>query len=235
MRIRNSLLLSLAALLVFSSCRKGKEDPLFSLHTRKARVAGDWTIVSYDENQSTVYSYLNGSNSTEQFNRNFGTINYQETTVSNAKPSVTYSGKISRSEFHFTKSGNWNSILEYYLYIPQAVGGYYIAKTRQEEDGTWEFNSKSGDLKNKESMDLVTKNSNHFYYTYSTYLGTVTDSVADSTYSTLEKVATWKLIGLSNTRIKAEINAEFSYVSAVAGSIGTNVSTTSVTSIEMKQ
>jgi hypothetical protein len=233
--MRPRLILSLAVLLVVSSCRKGKEDPLFSLHTRKARIAGDWTIVHYDENQSTVYSYLNGTSSTEQFNRNFGTINYQETTVSNANPSFTYSGKISRSEFHFTKSGSWNSVLEYYLYIPQAVGGYYIAKTRQEEDGTWEFNAKAGDLKNKESIDLVTKNSNHFYYTYSTYLGTVTDSVADSTYSTQEKIATWNLIGLSNTRIKAEINSEFSYVSAVAGSIGTKVSTTSLTSIEMNQ
>ncbi len=228
-----SLVISLG--LSFSSCRKGAEDPFLSLRSRTARVAGDWTVVSYNKQQVTQYAYPDGSQYTQQFTSNFGPVNYQETSTDTGNTVRINTGKISRSEFHFTKSGNWNSLIEYYVYENQAVGGYYISKVRKEEDGTWSFNSKSGDLKNKESMDLLTKNSNSFYYTYSTYLGTVVDSVADSTYSSAERKATWKIIGLRNTYLKAEIFEETTLISAVSGIAGTKITTGITSEIEMKQ
>jgi hypothetical protein len=232
---RNSLLLLLTISFAFSACRKGEEDPLISFHSRKTRIAGDWNVTTYKKEQTTLYLYPNGTSSKLSFTQSYGPINYQETSIDTTNTPRTNSGKMSRSEFRFTKSGNWNSLLEYYVYVNQAIGGYYISKIRVEEDGTWEFKAKSGDLKNKEGMEVITKNSNHFYYTYSTYLGTVVDSVADSTYSTIERKANWKIIGLSNTRLKAEIVDENTLTSTIPGLVGTKITTSSSTEIEMLQ
>ncbi len=219
-------------LLVLNSCRKGSEDPIFSIYSRKARLAGDWNIVSYNENQSLNYTFPDGTTSNETFNRNFGTVNYVESGIS-ATASYTYSGKISRSHYHFSKSGDWNSVIEYFIYVPQAVGGYYVSKTRIEEEGTWKFNDKNADLKKKESMELTTNLSGKFYYTYSTYLGTTIDSVADSVYTTTPQIATWRIIGLSKNRLKAVIESENSISSNVNGNAGTKITTVKSTDIEM--
>lgn len=227
------LILLFAGLL--SSCRKGKEDPILSFHSRAARVSGEWNIVRFNETQSTLYEYTNGTSLTKTYNRYFGPVNYQESSSDTGNTFLTFNGKISQSQFHFSKSGNWNSKIEYYLYLPQAVGGFYISKTRIEEEGKWEFNGKNGDLKNKESMNVTTTASNHFYYTYSTYLGTVIDSIADSTFSAVEHNATWKLIGLSNSHLKAEISSESSFISALTGLVGTKITNSSFAEIELNQ
>lgn len=232
MQKRIGFTLLLIYLAIFNSCRKGNEDPIFSFYSRKARLAGDWNIVSYNENQSLVYSYPDGSSSNETFNRNFGTVNYIESGVSPTS-SYTYSGKISRSHYHFSKSGDWNSVIEYFVYVPQAVGGYYVSKTRIEEEGTWKFNDKKAELKNKESMELTTNLSGKFYYTYSTYLGTTLDSVADSVYTTAPQIATWKIIGLSKNRLKAVIETESTTTSTVNGNAGTKITNIKSTDIEM--
>ncbi len=45
------LILSAITLLNFwQSCKKGPEDPFFSLHSRLARVTGDWNITDYRVN-----------------------------------------------------------------------------------------------------------------------------------------------------------------------------------------
>lgn len=232
MQKRLGITLLVINLLVLISCRKGSEDPIFSIYSRKARLAGDWNIVSYNENQSMMYTFPDGSTSNETFNRNFGTVNYVESGISTTS-SYTYSGKISRSHYHFSKSGDWNSVIEYFTYVPQAVGGYYVSKTRLEEEGTWKFNDKNADLKNKESMELTTNLSGKFYYTYSTYLGTTIDSVADSIYTTAPQIATWKIIGLSKNRLKAVIETESSVTSTVNGNAGTKITAIKSTDIEM--
>ena len=232
-----NLLLSLMLLTLFS-CKKGKEDPFISFHSRKARVAGEWNISTYTKEQSTIYAYPNGKTANLLFNQDFGLVNYTETTSDTNNSSRVLNGKISQSHFHFDKSGNWSSVIEYYLYSPQAVGGFYVSKFRVEEDGKWEFQGKKDGLKNKESLLLKKENSNQFFYTYSTYLGTVVDSVADSTltnYGNSPLPEVWKLIGLSNTRLKAQISAESSFTSAVAGIAGTKVTTSDEISIELQQ
>ena len=234
----NKFFLSLSVVFLFASCRKGKEDPFFSFHSRKARVAGNWRISNYDANTTTTYNYKNGSTQTESFNRTFGVVNYHEITSGSNIPTFTLDGKISVSSYHFDKTGNWNSVLEYYLYAPQAVGGFYTSKTRIEEEGKWDFLGSGQGLKKNESMSLQTTQSKHYFFTYSTYLGTVVDSTADSavyTYASQEKVATWKLIALWNSRMKAEITSSSSFVSNNSGNAGTNIAETSTTAIEMNQ
>lgn len=218
-----------------SSCRKGSEDPLISFHSRAARVAGNWDIVHFNEDITTSYAYPNGVVLTNSFNRNFGPVNYMETTSDTGLTNQSNSGKISKAEFNFKQSGSWNSVLEYFLYNAQSVGGFYVSKTRIEEEGTWKFNGKTDGLKNKESMEVTTKKSNHFYYTYTSYLGTVIDSISDSTYSTNEKVATWKIIGLRNTHLKAVIESSSQITSVVSGIAGTKITSNNVADIELNQ
>ena len=50
-----------------------------------------------------------------------------------------------------------------------------------------------------------------------------------------EKSEVWKLIGLSNTRLKAEIVSENTYTSAVQGIAGTKITTTEKLQIELAQ
>jgi hypothetical protein len=46
---------SIASLLLFSDCKKGEDDPLLSLRTRKARLAGEWRLL---EGEATIrYNY----------------------------------------------------------------------------------------------------------------------------------------------------------------------------------
>ncbi|MBL0049741.1 MAG: hypothetical protein IPP32_16800 [Bacteroidetes bacterium] len=232
------LLCSLLTLCImsFNACRKGEDDPFFSFHTRKDRVAGAWVVSNYTGEFNTDYSYPSKKTKTVVFVQNFGLVNYSQSTSDTAGTFVELKGKVSQANYYFYKNGKWSSVLEYYLYAPQAVGGFYISKTRYENDGTWEFQDKTDGMKKKESMLVKTENEKHFYYTYSTFLGTVVDSVADSssvTYGIGEKSDVWKLIGLRTNRMKAEIVSEQSFISTVPGIAGTSITSTKKISIEL--
>ena len=232
------ILCLLCVIVLLAACRKGKEDPLFSVHSRTARVTGNWKINQYSDDKITTYKYTNGTTSTQSFTRNFGGVNYNQTTSGSNIATISSDGKMSEATYHFDKAGNWNSVLEYYLYAPQAVGGYYTSKTRIEEQGKWDFLGEGEGLKKKEGISLETIESKQFYFTYSTYLGTVVDSTADSvitSYATQQKVATWKLIALWNSRIKAEIVSSSSFVSSNPANAGAVISESSTTAIEMNQ
>src|SRR5687768_1880629 len=52
-------------LLSSGGCKKGEGDPLISLHTRKARVAGEWTVSSWlsESNYTSSNAYGPGTSS----------------------------------------------------------------------------------------------------------------------------------------------------------------------------
>jgi hypothetical protein len=123
-------------MIVFSSCRKGEDDPLISFRSRKARVAGNWkvthlknTFISYGLNNTytTVYE-TDGSSYTN--------------TISNSNPvsSQTTTGTVSK-EYTFEKKGNY-SVLE-------TRDGIAITYS-----GVWNFTSGVGDVKNKSQITL---------------------------------------------------------------------------------
>ena len=116
--------------LTLLGCRKGENDPLFSLRTRKARITGVWKL------QSGTYSYdspgtynleveYDGANATERLNG----------TVKNSYP-FTISFTINK-DFTFERVTDEN-------------------RFRKIEKGSWFFNKKSKklDLKNKEAIVL---------------------------------------------------------------------------------
>ncbi|MFI5135935.1 MAG: hypothetical protein ACHQD9_08790, partial [Chitinophagales bacterium] len=50
MKTLRSVILIVAGLLLvitYNSCKKGPEDPFFSIWSRKHRVVGDWNVTSY--------------------------------------------------------------------------------------------------------------------------------------------------------------------------------------------
>lgn len=56
--LKIALLLVLAAAFVLPACKKGENDPFMSLHSRKARVVGEWTQKSGTVTANgTVYTY----------------------------------------------------------------------------------------------------------------------------------------------------------------------------------
>ena len=124
------LLLFFALTLIVPSCRKGENDPLISLRTRKARVTGLWKL------ESGTYNYVSpgiinleveydGENATERLNGKF-------------KEAYDYS-----IEFKISKNNTFERVI--------VARGF--SKT---EKGNWFFNKKSKELglKNKEAIIL---------------------------------------------------------------------------------
>lgn len=118
----------MAILVVMLSCRKGENDPAFSLASRKSRLAGEWHL------QSGVA---------------FFDVNYYE--PANVRFNVTY-------EFDGTsmvENGTYRYPHQLYLEIKkdgtftfsEILPGEYVNAT-----GEWSFLSASGEEKNKESV-----------------------------------------------------------------------------------
>jgi ABC-type phosphate transport system substrate-binding protein len=86
-KVKFALLVLLAAILVLPSCKKGENDPFMSLHSRKARVVGEWTLksgsITYN-GSTTVYPQANYTETVE-FK---GDKTYTRTTVNSGSTSV---------------------------------------------------------------------------------------------------------------------------------------------------
>lgn len=52
-----SVFILMFAIISFWGCRKGPDDPWFSIHSRKARVVGDWKVTTYVVNDSDKILY----------------------------------------------------------------------------------------------------------------------------------------------------------------------------------
>lgn len=133
--IKKIMLGSVLALMTFSfvGCKKGENDPFLSLRSRKARLAGDWTLTKIE---GTEQSYFNGTLvSTTTYSGDGSTI------------TVTEDGDVNSSsythEFTFEKKGSYSSLIT-------NNGATFTSS------GHWTFmgKSKSADLKSKESIVL---------------------------------------------------------------------------------
>ncbi|MFZ7170908.1 MAG: hypothetical protein ACO1G2_12105 [Bacteroidota bacterium] len=121
-------------LLISSACKKGPNDPAISLHSRKARVVGEWTIKSGSSTYSTTSSQNKKTNHRFTFTEN--SYDYFGTDEDN----ISYVGKGSYFfKIKFEKNGNVK-ISETYDNLN------YTA------NGTWDFNNGIGDAKSKEQI-----------------------------------------------------------------------------------
>lgn len=101
------------AMPTLNSCKKGEEDPFLSLKTRKARVAGEWTLSTYEitSDMTTTYEDLNTSipgntikDATTSKISFDGTNVTENTTITETKDNADYSeAKIKASGTSFTE------------------------------------------------------------------------------------------------------------------------------------
>ena len=140
------------------SCRKGDNDPFFSLKSRKSRLSGDYRIASwaYEMNQELDASYelddlivgeINGSEGTEIRTRNIGV----ETFITTKEMSV------SKADFEISKDGTWESEISMVSLIKYPGGGWgpieVIETSVSKESGNWSFIlGKTEDYKSKERV-----------------------------------------------------------------------------------
>lgn len=117
---------------VFDGCKKGENDPFLSLHTRKGRVTGDWTV------KSGSGTDVNGSSTT--------TWTYDGTTYSQTSGSTTTTNGMTYT-MNFEKDGTFKTVQT------NTATGYSDAVT---QTGTWNFTAGIGDDKNKDHIVLKT-------------------------------------------------------------------------------
>ena len=130
--VKTIAILTIASLTILSSCKKGANDPFLSLHSRKARVAGDWTLKKFDE------TYTSGSTTT--VTTYDGTTKVE--TTSGSSSSSTYSLK-----YKFDKKGT------YTMTQTETISGW---TDQRDETGTWNFTSGVGKDKNKDHIVIKT-------------------------------------------------------------------------------
>jgi hypothetical protein len=126
-------------ILFLSTCKKGVDDPKFSFRTRKARLAGEWRMVS--GKASYTEPFYNESYT-------FDGSNFNENYTSGSSP-IVYVGKYSLN-LNINKDGS-------FLFKEAFVN------SRFEGGGTWNFNSGNGKAKSKESVAFLIDEVNQGY------------------------------------------------------------------------
>jgi hypothetical protein len=120
---------------IVTSCKKGENDPFLSLRTRKARVVGEWKVVS----STSEYIDVNGDKTTTTYDGTTETeVDYD---ASSGLSSSSTSTKT--EEWTFNKDNSFT----YKVTTPSGTEQY---------DGSWSFmgKSKEGEVKKKENIGL---------------------------------------------------------------------------------
>ena len=134
----------LFAIPFFNSCKKGDDDPFFSIHTRKARLVGEWKMTQ----GKIVQSYTG-------YGSGISTITFNNGTYTVTRGGDSYSGTYI-FDVTIEKTGAFTQT------ISTTVSGSTDVIT---EEGTWFFLSKNkeADLKNKEAVAFQTNKTTESY------------------------------------------------------------------------
>lgn len=122
----------------FQNAKKGEEDPLISLRTRKARVVGKWKIKSGTVKHAGDFYYATTGQPIKKY-----TIIYSENSYESMTESPNYFNFLTGSlsyEVEFKKDGG---------YVATSV---YNNMSTDVSKGTWNFTGKVGGHKNKEQI-----------------------------------------------------------------------------------
>ncbi len=147
-------------LAVTPSCKKGENDPALSLKSRKARLAGEYNVDSWEMNENTVY--LDGDKETVmiEIEGDKGTITL--TDQPSGESPIERSGTITVNELTYTfeKDGTWSRVID--IETTTVEDGFFdvdrtevTTKISTTESGTWSFlGGQSEEFKNKERISL---------------------------------------------------------------------------------
>ncbi len=152
------LLMFVVVLPMLNGCKKGEEDPFFSIHTRKARVTGVWDINYFKSDIKTIYG--EGTNQIRTVTEISGT-NWKETVyILGSDESEETKGKILNFKIKFDNNGLMNYIFEYQVVervVDEDLGRDTTITTtiKKEFSGTWNFLAGIDEYNNKERLALV--------------------------------------------------------------------------------
>ena len=138
--MKNLILTTIFILFAFSECKKGPDDPLISLRTRKARIEGNWTLKSGTEiSTSSGFGGSSGESHTTYTETNYSYVSHSHSGNSNysEQNSGTFGMKMS-----FKKDGTFT------------IEQLYDESTATIK-GTWNFTGKTKDIKKKEQIALT--------------------------------------------------------------------------------
>ena len=120
----------------FYGCKKGTGDPMLSLHTRKGRLTADWAISS--------------STDTYTFGGQTQITTWTANTVTQTDPTGSTVGTAARYNLSIIKDGTWK-LDEGYTESGTPATIYSVT-----QNGTWNWEGKVGDDKNKDRIVLRT-------------------------------------------------------------------------------
>ena len=108
------VLFAFITVLVFDTCKKGDGDAALSLRSRKARVAGEWTVSKYSSDITVKHTFTGGVITTTHTIQDYdGTSAKQTVTETNPDSTFTVASDISLTHtFTFDKNGTWVSSRE---------------------------------------------------------------------------------------------------------------------------
>lgn len=189
---------------VVTSCKKGENDPFLSLRTRKARVVGEWKVVSSSSEEVDT----NGDKTT----RTFDGTTLTEVDYDASSGNTSTSTNTQTEEWTFDKDYSF----VYKLTTPSGT---------QQYDGSWTFmgKSKEGDVKKKENIGLrILK-----------YTSTPTAGVSQTTtYSGDQDIFTvYEIDQLKNKEMIIKSGSKDTYTS---GGTVENSSQTSTSTLQLK-
>lgn len=136
--IFKAFILIAGLVLCFAGCKKGEDDPAVSLRTRKARLAGEWRLISGKASRTAE-----GYNESFTFDGSSMKVN-----VTSYYP-VVYTGKYSLG-LTIKKDGS-------FTFKENFAGGILDGK------GVWNFNTGVGEDKKKEAVIFTIDKVDHGY------------------------------------------------------------------------
>ncbi len=185
------LIFAAVILLTVSSCRKGEDDPLFSIHSRKARLTKEWVIKQ--GNYTTTYIDGDFSNS----------LDYEIT-----EDSITYDASYGYMTMAYSEYITFNDET-FTIKSEQDYFGLGIMTITY--SGKWSFMSSGNEYANKERVELIIETME------TDYLGqTTTESFSDK-----DPVYILFITRLSKDELNFDFEFSFSGSTVVIETIGT--------------
>ncbi len=232
-------------------CKKGADDPLISLHSRKARVVGDWRIANLTSTTSTVETATNGTQTTTEIQQvseaGFTTL---KTAISGVSPEQhTYDEE---TTYSFAKDGTWKSTKTVANnFVDTIVIGFNnnfyqqttLTTTVTESNGTWNFLAGIGDAKNKENVIVETIAANETANIVRSFIPITNGAPAQTNITNtvitsneyINSNVIWQLTSLKNKTLSASIKGNDTYYRTINGNqSGTKTETTFESTLKLE-
>lgn len=156
-------LIGLGLMVATPACKKGENDPAFSLSSRKSRVAGTYNLDNWTSYTKTTDTDGVIVETTVTMDNNDGT-RVVKTTDGGESVTETRSITVNKASFTFTKDGTWEIELNTTTTWTEAGGGWiveeytYTVVETMKQSGTWSFiGGESEEFENKERIIMSVK------------------------------------------------------------------------------